>query len=61
MSAWCFANVTEEVVNAIKENSVPMNTNDATKLCVTLVHEGKQIVCTVCIPESPLHFLRRLV
>lgn len=38
MSAWCFANVTEEVVNAIKENSVPMNANDATKLCVTLVN-----------------------
>ena len=38
MSAWCFANVTVEVVNAIKENSVPMNTNDATKLRVTLVN-----------------------
>lgn len=38
MFAWCFVNVTEEVVNAIKENLVPMNTNDATKLCVTLVN-----------------------
>ena len=25
------------------------------------VHEGTQIVCTVSIPESPLHFLRLLV
>ena len=24
-------------------------------------HEGTQIVCTVSIPESPIHFLRLLV
>ena len=24
-------------------------------------HEGTQIVCTVSIPDSPLHFLRLLV
>ena len=37
MAASCFVNVTEEVVNAIEENSVLVNTNDATNLGVTPV------------------------
>ena len=37
MAASCFVNVTEEVVNAIEENSVLVNTNDAINLGVTPV------------------------
>ena len=37
MAASCFVNVTEEVVNAMEENSVLVNTNDATNLGVTPV------------------------
>ena len=41
--------------------STPWLAYDDVTALVILQHEGTQIVCTVSIPESPLHFLRRLV
>lgn len=44
MAALRFVNVTEEVMNAFKENSIPKSTKDATKFGVTLSKERYELL-----------------
>lgn len=37
MAALCFVNVTKEVINTIRKNSIPKSTNDSTEVHVKLI------------------------